>query len=211
MQKILLGSLVAVGLIGGVLYAQAATTEIVLCPDYHSTNWYDPSCQPGNKDCSAGDKYTLNTRGSCPYNPGCGDQGTGNYPHYGCAQDGASYEWYPNADKTNVSTYAYVSWYMPWKGGGQNCSGTCGSNCYASKDPTHQAYYFQDIPNFRCEYNPWILGYANQYTEFGYHYFGTYDWSHNGNCYDIMELMDVNCESTWNYRIYYDGIKWVYN
>jgi len=36
-----------------------ATTQYRTCPDSHSANWFDPSCQPGNKQCSNGDNILL--------------------------------------------------------------------------------------------------------------------------------------------------------
>lgn len=205
----MIATLVVGGLLSGFLVAYA-TTQYRYCPDSHSANWFDPSCQPGNKQCSNGDKYTLNVYGNCANNPGCGQGGSGNYPHYMCAGDSASYNW--SYGTQTASVYAYAAWYYPWTGGGGSCSGTCTSNCYASRNPTSQAYYWGMDGNwdgYDCIYSPGILGYVNQYTAAGWVYLSSASLQ-STTCADYVAQLDVNCEDSLTKRIYYDGIKYVY-
>jgi len=206
---IMIATLVMGGLLSGFLVAYA-TTQYRTCPDSHSANWFSPSCQPGNKQCSNGDKYTLNVYGSCPNNPGCGQQGTGNYPHYMCAGDSATYNY--SYGSHTVAVYGYAAWYYPWTGGGSTCSGTCTSNCYADKNPTSQAYYFGEAGTWNgssCSYSVGMIGYVNQYTASGWVYLSSIPMQ-SGTCPDQIVQLDANCENSLSKRIYYDGVEYIY-
>lgn len=173
--------------------------------------WTSPACQPGYKECGDGDEYTLNAwQASCGSYPG--NVYYTEYNHYGFCSS-----WL--GDDYNLRKFIYVAYYYPWLGGGDHsCSGTCSNNCYASKSPTEQAWYWHrtiekgagstcSVDDFYRESPA-----ADQLNDFGWYELGDCDadamWLYDDDCADEMWLGDYNCETSLSHRIYYDGIKW---
>lgn len=187
------------------------------CPyNVTGTNWYWPSCQPNTKGCTDGDKYTFNGHmpSGCPSSPDFAD-----YPY---STENAEWQvcsdaWSQNCG--NLEKWVMIGWYYPWTGGGSTCSGTCTSNCYASKNPTTQAWYVHKLMTL---YDGTFCLPGIYYVEGSMDEMNGYNWMqlppndsdsgycNSDSCYDNIMLSDYNCETYLSHRIYYDSVlfKW---